>query len=106
MNNQLNTPGLEEHIAEKEQNTPNKAAVKAVIDYNDLKGIKYAKTDVFKHFGVAKRTRFECLLYNNYDDCIMILLKRTFKAKSKLYLRSRLSLWISSYNLKALMYKA
>ncbi len=61
MNDRPNTPGLEEHAAEKEQNTPNKAAVKAVIDYNDSKGIKYAKTDVFKHFGVAERTRFRML---------------------------------------------
>lgn len=64
MNNRPQTPQFEAHNPETEEKTPNRSAVKAVVDFNQSHGIKFSKTAVFDHFGVARRTGWRILAGN------------------------------------------
>lgn len=57
-------PPLEGHEHEHEDNTPDRAAVKAVASFNKAQGIKYSKTQLFKHFNVPTRTGWRLLSAN------------------------------------------
>ncbi len=46
--NRPSTPRLGHHDTEKEESTSSKAAVKAVVDFNEAHGTKYTKTKLFK----------------------------------------------------------
>ncbi len=55
------TPPNEPHEAEQEHPTPNKAAIKAICEFNDAHGVQYHKSDVFRHYNVPRATGYRIL---------------------------------------------
>lgn len=52
---------MESHARNHDYPTPTKAKIQAVAEFNDARKIRYAKIDLFDHFGVSHRTGWRML---------------------------------------------